>query len=82
MAKSCANVYHGWTVHYLKHKIVKYIYEIYIMKYNVYFIFSLDLFGFIISKFFIDLLQCNLESTTPITFLYVNKNIIYEYTFS
>ena len=52
------------------------------MKYNVYFIFSLDLFGLNTSKFSIDLLQCNLESQTPITFLFVNKNIIYEYAFS
>ena len=39
-------------------------------------------FFWITSDYSIDLLQCTLELQTPITFLFVNKNIKCEYAFS
>ena len=61
------------------------------MKYNVYFIVSLYIFTppectynffCITSDFSFDLLQCTSELQTPITFLFVNKNIKCGYAFS
>ena len=70
---------------FIIYKVVKY--RNILMKYIVYFIFSLEPeckynFFWITSDFSIDLLQCTSELKTPITFLFVNENIKCGYSFS